>query len=56
MRLIDRATKRTIARGTVEKKTLRLSVPAGTKLKGTYTLKRTAKKASGKLQTTIEIK
>ena len=56
VRLIDRATKKTIARGTVEKKTLRLSVPADTKLKGTYTLKRTAKEASGKLQTTVKIK
>ncbi|MDA0172829.1 hypothetical protein OJ998_27250 [Solirubrobacter taibaiensis] len=56
VRLIDRATKKVIARGTVEKKTLRLSVPSGTTLKGTYTLQRTAKKASGKLQTTISIK
>ena len=56
VRLIDRATKKTIARGTVEKKTLRLSVPAGTKLKGTYTLQRVAKKASGKRTATITIK
>ena len=47
VRLIDRATKKTIARGTVEKKTLRLSVPAGTKLKGTYTLQRDGQEGLG---------
>ena len=51
MRLIDRATGKTIARGTVERRTLRLGVLAGTKLKkGTYLLKRTAKNASGRKQ------
>lgn len=56
VRLIDRKTKKSIALGTVEGRTLRLSVLSGTTLKGSYTLKRTAKKASGKLQTTITIK
>ena len=56
MRLIDRKTGKAIARGTVQQRTLRLGVLAGTKLKGTYTLKRTAKKASGKLQATVTIK
>jgi len=55
VRLIDRVTKKTVATGTVEKKTLRLSVLSGTALKGTYTLKRTAKQAKGKLSTTITI-
>lgn len=56
VRLIDRKTKKTVARGTVERRTLRLSVPAGTSLKGTFTLQRTAKKASGKRTATITIK
>ena len=42
-------------KGTVEKKTLRLSVLSGTTLKGSYTLKRTARQASGKLQATVSL-
>jgi hypothetical protein len=57
VRLIDRATGKTVARGTVERRTLRLGVLAGTKLKkGTYLLKRTAMKASGKKQAVITIR
>jgi hypothetical protein len=55
VRLIDRATGKSIARGTVEQRTLRLGVLSGTTIKGTYLLKRTAKKASGKLQATVTI-
>jgi hypothetical protein len=56
VRLIDRKTKKSLATGTVQGRTLRLSVLSGTSLKGTYTLKRTAKKAKGKLQTTITVR
>ncbi|MBE2317222.1 hypothetical protein DVA67_014670 [Solirubrobacter sp. CPCC 204708] len=57
VRLIDPATKKTVARGTVERRTLRLSVLQGTTLKGgTYTLQRTAKKATGKRTATISFK
>ena len=48
VRLIDRGPARSIARGTVERRTLRLGVLAATKLKGSYLLKRTAKNASGR--------
>ena len=44
-----------VATGTVEQRTLRLGVLSGTTLKGTYTLKRTAKQAKGKLSATISI-
>jgi Htaa len=50
VRLIDRATGKTVARGTAERRTLRLGVLSGTTLKGTYLLKRTAKRASGNRQ------
>ncbi len=57
VRLIDRATGQTIARGTVQRRTLRLGVLAGTKLKkGTYLLKRTAKNASGRKQAVVRIR
>jgi len=56
VRLIDRTTGKTVARGTVQRRTLRLGVLTGTTLKGTYLLKRTAKKASGRLQATITIR
>ena len=57
VRLIDRATGKTIARGTVERRTLRLGVLVGTKLKkGTYLLKRTAKNASGRKQATVTLR
>lgn len=57
VRLIDRATGTTIARGTVERRTLRLGVLAGTKLKkGTYLLKRTAKNASGRKQAVVTLR
>jgi hypothetical protein len=56
VRLLDRKTGKAVATGTVQQRTLRLGVLAGTKLKGTYTLKRTAKKASGKRQATVTIK
>jgi hypothetical protein len=55
VRLIDRATGKTIAQGTAERKTLRLGVLTGTTLKGTYLLKRTAKHASGNLQARVTI-
>ncbi len=56
VRLIDRKTGKSIARGTVQQRTLRLGVLSGTTLKGTYLLKRTAKKASGKRQATVTIR
>jgi hypothetical protein len=56
VRLVDRKTGKSVARGTVQQRTLRLGVASGAKLKGTYLLKRTATKASGKLQATITIK
>ena len=55
VRLVDRATGKTVGRGTAERKTLRLSVLTGTTLKGTYLLKRTAKKASGNRQARVTI-
>ena len=57
MRLLDRKTGKMVARGTVQRRTLRLSVLAGTKLaKGSYTLRRTVAKASGKRQATVTIR
>ena len=55
VRLVDRASGKTVARGTAERKTLRLGVLSGTTLRGSYLLKRTAKKASGNLQATVTI-
>jgi hypothetical protein len=55
VRLVDRSTRKTVASGTAEGKTLRLGVLTGTKLKGKYLLERTAKKASGKLRATVTI-
>ncbi|WP_028062866.1 HtaA domain-containing protein [Solirubrobacter soli] len=55
VRLVDRATGKTVASGTAERRTLRLGVLSGTTLKGTYLLKRTAKKATGNLQATVTI-
>ena len=47
---------KTVARGTAEGRTLRLGVLAGTKLKkGSYLLKRTAKKASGRKQAVVTL-
>jgi hypothetical protein len=56
VRLIDRTTRKTVARGTVERRTLRLGVLTGTKLKGSYLLRRTATKASGKRSARITIR
>jgi hypothetical protein len=56
VRLIDRKTRKTVARGTVERRTLRLGVLTGTKLKGSYLLRRTATKASGKREARITIR
>jgi Htaa len=55
VRLVDRSTGKTVARGTAERKTLRLGVLTGTTLKGKYLLERTAKKASGNLRATVTI-
>ncbi len=56
VKLLDRKTGKTLATGTVQRRVLRLGVLSGTRLKGGYTLKRTASKASGKRQATITIK
>jgi hypothetical protein len=55
VRLVDRASGKTVARGTAQRRTLRLGVLSGTTLKGAYLLKRTAKKASGNRQATVTI-
>jgi len=55
VRLVDRATGKTVATGTAQRRTLRLGVLSGTTLKGTYLLKRTAKKATGNRQATVTI-
>ena len=55
MRLVDRTTGKSVARGTAQRSTLRLGVLTGTTLKGKYLLERTAKKASGNLRATVTI-
>jgi hypothetical protein len=56
VKLLDRRTRAVVATGVVRRRTLQLSYLAGTKLKGSWTLRRTATKASGKREATITIR